>query len=243
VEFYESIAKYYDDIFPAGKAQVSFLAKIARQPPKSILDVACGTGTYSLEMAKLGHFVTAVDLDAKMIELMREKILANHLDERVRPIHGNMLALRQILNSRFDVAFCIGNSLVHLDGQEEISIFFKDIKQLLASNGHFVTQIINYDRVLEKNIKSLPTIEVKDKNLKFHRLYRYDNRINRVFFKTILEVEDNVTENEIPLYPLLSEDMKTLLQNAGFTNIEMFGDFQKTEFHRDSSYALVVTAY
>lgn len=242
MDFYESIAKYYDDIFPAGKAQVRFLNEIAGQPPKSILDVACGTGTYSIEMAQRGHLVTAVDLDAKMIELLRERILSNNLDEKVRPIQGNMLNLKETLDSKYDLAFCIGNSLVHLDGQKEIQGFFTDIKDLLANNGTFAIQIINYDRILEQDIKSLPTIEVREKNLKFHRLYRYDNERNRVLFKTILEVKGQVTENEIPLYPLLSDDMKTLLHNAGFKNIELFGDFQKHEFRRDSSYALVAIA-
>ena len=93
-----------------------------------------------------------------------------------------------------------------------------------------------------KNIKSLPTIEVKDKGLKFHRLYRYDGKINKIFFKTILEVPGNIIENEIPLYPLLSEELEALLKNAGFTNIQMFGDFQKTKFQKDSSYSLVVNA-
>lgn len=240
--FYESIANYYEHIFPAGKAPLNLLTEIAGQPPKTILDIACGTGAYSVELAKRGHLVTAVDLNAKMIELLKEKLVSTGLEGRIKPIVANMLELRNTLPSTFDLAFCIGNSLVHLDGQKEIHKFFTDIKHLLVDNGHLVIQIINYDRVLEKNIKSLPTIEAAEKQLKFHRLYRYDNDKNKVLFKTILEVDGKVTENEIPLYPLLSGDMKNMLRDVGFSNIEMFGDFQKTEFHRDISFALVATA-
>lgn len=239
MEFYESIADYYEDIFPVGKAPLNLLAGIAGQPPKTILDIACGTGAYSIELAKGGHLVTSVDLDVKMIELLKEKLVSTKLGGRINPIVGDMLELGKLLPSQYDLAFCIGNSLVHLDGQEEIYKFFKDAKLLLADNGHLVIQIINYDRILKKNITSLPTIEVTKKQLKFHRLYRYDTEINRVLFKTILEVDGTVTENEISLYPLLSKDMNSMLREVGFTDIKMFGDFQNTEFQEDNSYALV----
>jgi glycine/sarcosine N-methyltransferase len=240
--FYDEIAQYYDLIFPAGKAQVSFLTEIAGRPPKNVLDIACGTGTYAIELAKEGYSVTAVDLDAEMIEVLKKKTLDSNLGTKINPIQGNMLELPQRLNTKYDLAFCIGNSLVHLDGEKEIEEFLSGIKSLLVDRGHLVIQIINYDRILKKNIKSLPTIEVKDKGLKFHRLYRYDTKINKILFKTILEVPGNVIENEIPLYPLLSGDLETLLQNSGFTNIQVFGDFQKSEFQKDSSYSLVVCA-
>ncbi|MGI6553864.1 MAG: class I SAM-dependent methyltransferase [Bacillota bacterium] len=240
--FYDEIAQYYDLVFPAGKAQISFLMETAGRPQKSILDIACGTGAYALELAKAGYFVTAVDLDAEMIDILKKKTLEESLETKINPIQGNMLELPQRLKAKYELAFCIGNSLVHLDGEKEIEEFLSGIKSLLVDSGHLVIQIINYDRVLEKNIKSLPTIEVKDKELKFHRLYRYDAKINKIFFKTILEVPGNVIENEIPLYPLVSDDLETLLQKSGFTDIQVFGDFQKTKFQKDSSYSLVVNA-
>lgn len=239
MEFYESIADYYEDIFPAGEASLNLLAGVAGQPPRTILDIACGTGAYSVALAKRGHLVTAVDLDTKMVELLKEKLVSTKLEGRVHPIVGDMLELGKLFPSKYDLAFCIGNSLVHLDGQEKIYKFFKDVRLLLADNGHLVIQIINYDRILKKNIKSLPTIEVTRKQLKFHRLYHYDNDINRILFKTILEVEGTVLENEIPLYPLLSRDMNNMLHDVGFSDIKMFGDFQNTEFQKDNSYALV----
>lgn len=242
MDFYHQIAKYYDDIFPAGKAQLEFLASIAGRPPKSVLDIACGTGTYSLELARLGYSVTAIDLDANMIDILKKKSGLLDLNKRVEALQGNMLQLPEWLNSSYDMAFCIGNSLVHLDGAQEIEKFFIDIKNLLVERGHFAIQIINYDRVLNGKVTSLPTIENHEQDLKFHRLYRYDKETNRIFFKTILEVKGQVLENEIPLYPLLSEEMDQLLKGAGFKEIQQFGDFQKSRFQKDTSFALVIDA-
>lgn len=238
--FYEDISKYYDYIFPVGENQVKFLAKAAGNPPKEILDVACGTGGYSIELAKQGYRVTAVDLDNKMVEELKAKTLNSELN--INAIQGNMLTISKELDSKYDLAFCIGNSLVHLEGEKEIDTYFKEMRSSLVENGSLVIQIINYDRVLTKDVRSLPTIENEKVGLKFSRLYRYDENLNKIYFKTILHVEDKEIENEIPLYPLLSEDMVRLLKNSGFSKFQLYGDFNGNNFDKDNSYALVVVA-
>lgn len=238
--FYEEISKYYDYIFPVGKEQINFVTKVAGEGPKSVLDIACGTGGYALELAKQGYAVTAVDLDSKMVEELKDKTLKSDLD--IEALQGSMLELSSKISSKYDVAFCIGNSLVHLDGEKEIEKFFREMKGLLKEEGKLIIQIINYDRVLSKNVQFLPTIENKEVGLTFQRLYRYDEILNKVFFKTILEVEGKKIENEIPLYPALSEDLEKLLRKAGFKDVKLYGDFKGNDFEKDNSYALVVVA-
>lgn len=238
--FYEELAGYYDYIFPVGKAQVDFIADAAGKPPKALLDVACGTGGYALEFAKLGYSVTAVDLDAGMIEGLRAKAAAGNIE--VKALEANMLDLDQKLSSKYDLAFCIGNSLVHLNDEKEIERFLEGIKSLLVQDGSLIIQIINYDRVLAKNIQSLPTIENKEMGLEFQRFYRYEKNSHKIYFKTVLEVGGNTMVNEIPLYPITSEEMIRLLGNAGFREIRLFGDFRRAGYDKEGSYSLVLTA-
>jgi glycine/sarcosine N-methyltransferase len=238
--FYEEISKYYDYIFPVGKPQVNFISKFSGKPPKDLLDVACGSGGYSIELAIQGYNVTAIDLDYNMIEGLREKAVNHKLN--IKAFQGNMLELRNKINSRYDLAFCIGNSLVHLEGEAEIEKFFIEMKGILKEDGKLVIQIINYDRVLSQNITSLPTIENQEVGLEFKRIYRYNEKLNKVFFKTILKVDEKEIENEIPLYPLLVEDIVKLLKKAGFNELKLYGDFKESEFNKENSYALVVIA-
>ncbi len=50
----------------------------------SILEVGAGTGRYTLELAKLGYTLTAVDLSAGLIEECRKSIEKEKLDRQVR---------------------------------------------------------------------------------------------------------------------------------------------------------------
>ncbi len=49
-----------------------------------VLEIGCGTGRVSLDLAKEGHLVTALDLDAPLTEALRERARARGLDLAVQ---------------------------------------------------------------------------------------------------------------------------------------------------------------
>ncbi len=240
MNFYQDISHYYDYIFPTGKDQIGFICNTVGSPPKDLLDIACGTGGYSLELSKKGYNVTAADIDAAMIEGLKTKLFNKKY--KINYIQSGMLELKDEIHSTFDLAFCIGNSVVHLSGMDEIQSFFKTVKGLLNNGGSFIIQIINYDRVISKDIKELPVIENAEAGLRFERYYRYQKDLNIVHFKTILSVGDKRMENEIPLFPLLSTDAADMLKSAGFGRVKPYGDFIGNEYDKYGSYMLVLSA-
>jgi glycine/sarcosine N-methyltransferase len=234
-KFYSEIAKYYDYIFPTGKAQLELITSLAGETPKDILDVACGSGGYSMSLRQSGYKVTAIDLDEEMVDSLRSK--NKDIDARVL----NMLDI-EALNKKFDLIFCIGNSLVHLKDNEEIYKFFKACKNSLKPKGQLVLQIVNYDRVLERDVKSLPTIENKEVNLVFERHYEYLKDEHKVDFKTVLKVGEEELENHVLLHPAKSTELQELLLKTGFSSLELYGSFKKEQFNPMESFPLVVVA-
>lgn len=84
------------------------------EPCKQILDIACGTGDFSLEIA--GHSdprttVTGLDLSDRMLEVMRRKVERSGLGERISTESGNAEQMPFPDNSfdRVTVAFGIRN--------------------------------------------------------------------------------------------------------------------------------------
>ena len=233
--FYTEIAKYYDYIFPTGKMQLQLITESAGRRPKDILDVACGSGGYSKSLSDMGYFVTAIDLDEKMVQSLKEK------DDKINARVLNMLNIDE-LNQTFDLIFCIGNSLVHLNSLDEIRVFIQSCKKNLEYNGKLIMQIVNYDRILAKNIKELPTIKNEEKDLTFERYYSYLVEEHRINFKTILTVDGKVLDNDVILFPIKSTELKEILEDVGFTNIEFYGSFKKDKYEPMESFSLVIVS-
>ncbi|MBS4534166.1 class I SAM-dependent methyltransferase [Clostridium sp. D2Q-14] len=234
-KFYKEISKYYDYIFPVKDVKFNLIKEVSGDYPKDILDVACGSGGYSKKLRDEGYNITAIDLDENMINKLKEK--DSEIDAQVL----NMLEIEK-LNKKFDTIFCIGNSLVHLNNDEEIGEFLKSCNNSLKTEGRMLIQIVNYDRVLAKNIKYLPTIKNKEVNLVFERYYDYLKDKHKIDFSTILKVEDRKFENNVYLHPIKSKGMRSLIEKAGFSSIKFYGNFDKGEYEPMKSFPLVIVA-
>ncbi len=240
MEFYKQISKYYDYIFPTGEDQVKFLKEVAGDPPKSLLDIACGTGGYSLELAAQGYNVTAVDQDAGMLEQLGGKM--DRTGGSLNFLQADMVKVDEKLSTKYNMAFCIGNSLVHLKDLQQIKEFLANVKKALENDGSLVLQIINFDRILLREIKSLPTVENKNAGLTFERNYDYNKQDNRIAFKTRLTVEGKSLDNEVTLYPLRQDELTEAVSEAGFKKQKLFADFNGNEFDKYNSFMLVLWA-
>ena len=75
---------------------------------RTFLDVGCGNGLYSLELARRGASkVVGIDIADVMIELCKRSSAAENLDERCTFIQTDLLAYDGS-DSKFDVSFGIG---------------------------------------------------------------------------------------------------------------------------------------
>lgn len=238
MKFYKELSKVYDYIFPKDDTTAKFLFKNLKGNSK-VLDLACGTGTYSIALAQKGHRVEGIDLDEEMITLARGKggLFADFTV-------GDMTKIKEIYEGkRYDFVYCIGNSIVHLKNKERIGALIKDIYDMLIDEGALVIQIINFDRVIKNNIKSLPTIERNEKGLRFVRNYNYREEEGKVEFNTELLISKNSkvesAQNSVDLIALRMEELKAMFEKAGFRDLQIFGDFTEEEFSEES-YALVI---
>jgi SAM-dependent methyltransferase len=234
MSFYEEISDYYDLVFPFSKAQVDFVKNCIEEPyrTKKVLDVGCGTGDLAIALSHIGFNAIGIDYDAKMLRKAGEKmnkgntVIFNRLD--MREIEGYFAA------AIFDAVLCFGNTLVHLTGLSEIESFCKQTKTVLRDKGRFLLQILNYDHILDHNIRSLPLIE--NNFIVFERYYKYDDINNLIEFRTVLTVKESkrIIENTILLYPLRKKELDTALKKAGFTDISYYGDFDNGKLNEDS---------
>lgn len=231
MKFYEMLVKYYDDIFPMNDETYSFIRQDLIEGDK-VLDVACGTGTYTLPLQKEGILAFGVDLEESMIEVAEEKAKKEGI--RSDFVVASMLNLDLVSDGDLRRIFIIGNSLVHLKSLDEIRTFLMLCYELLMSGGDLIVQIINYDKILDNDIKSLPTIEVPEKGVTFSRNYFYDLTSHSIEFASKLTVNGEVQESSVYLFPLRKDELIEELKNAGFKDIETFKNFKGEPYEKEA---------
>jgi 2-polyprenyl-3-methyl-5-hydroxy-6-metoxy-1,4-benzoquinol methylase len=98
-----------------------------------ILDLMCGFGRHSLEFARAGMTVTAVDNLAPYIDQLCEKAASERLP--VNAVQQSVLDFKS--DEKFDLAICMGNSLNFFNAADTTSIL-KNTGEQLNPGGHLV---------------------------------------------------------------------------------------------------------
>lgn len=223
-------SRYYDDIFPLNQDTVDFL--LAHFEKGKTLDLGSATGEYSLALSRKGYETLGIDIDPEMVRIALEK--TKRLSLLGRFLEGNCLDVVYV--NQFKNVFCIGNTLVHLKNKEEITTSLKHVYESLLEGGHLVISIINYDRILDQEIKGLPTI--KNDTVTFER--KYVLKEDFVSFDTVLTVGDEVEESSTPLFPIRSKELVKICSSLGFQEIVSYGNMLKEPFNQDQSFHLVL---
>lgn len=99
-----------------------------------LLDVACGTGSLSLELAKRGFDVTGVDISREMLSKAQNKMYES--GESVLFLCQDMRKLD--LYGTVDCAVCTLDSLNHLTSREDLLQAFKSVSMFLNDGGIFI---------------------------------------------------------------------------------------------------------
>ena len=102
--------------------------------PRTILDLACGEGTFAVLMAQKGFQVTGVDASPQMLRFAREK--AKKAGVKVQFIEQDMRSLS--LKKRFDLVTCWYDSLNYLLEYDDLVKTFANVAQVLKPKGLFI---------------------------------------------------------------------------------------------------------
>ena len=134
---YSKMAYYYDEIYANivdYEKQTRFLEKIIRKHmgkrPRTVLDIACGTGNYTFVFAKHGYKATGVDVSEEMLRVARTKA-----GERDNPRFYKMDMRRMRLDQRFDVATVLFGGFGYLEQEKDVGLFLASVSKHLSRRG------------------------------------------------------------------------------------------------------------
>lgn len=210
------------------------LKVFAENKVKKIVDVGCGTGDHVIALARRGFDVVGMDRSSEMIKEAnkRKTVLSQEMQQRGRFFSGEAKLVLEKLETTFDVALFMGNTISH--NPHVMEDLIKDVAEHVSSNGLITLQVTNFEKVLkiQKRLLSLSFAKLKDgieKEYAFLEFYDLPDNKKKTILKTfaILRSEGRgwkwVGVRNSQLAYSNKDYIKKILAKNGFSKISFYG--------------------
>ena len=228
----------YDLTMPANPLADTFYIEEARRHGGAVLDLACGSGRYTVPLARSGLEVVGGDLSLSMLERARTKATAGSVG--IDFIEMDMREF-DLPGRQFGLVIIAANSLLHLHHPRDIRRCFAAIARHLVSGGALAFDVfVPSVRILarEPNHRHLVGRFMHDElgKLMLEETTDYDaaSQVNRAtwFWSTLTRSDFFV----IPLHlrQLFPQELPLLVEMGGFRLLARYGDFDRRAFGAQS---------
>jgi 2-polyprenyl-3-methyl-5-hydroxy-6-metoxy-1,4-benzoquinol methylase len=124
--------------------QVDFLEQsLGLNKGDAVLDVGCGLGLHSLELARRGYLVVGLDLSLPMITRAAEDAQQEGL--RINFMHADVREIA--FSSMFDAVICVGTTFGFFDDDTNRDVLMR-LSQALKPGGRLLLDVVNRDYVI-----------------------------------------------------------------------------------------------
>ena len=189
--------------------------------PRTVADLACGTGSATRILAQRGYRVTAVDLSEDMLTEAMDKCA--DLPNLPTFVHQNLAELR--LPRAVDMAVCFLDSLDYILDPADCERAIQRTYRALNPGGIFI-----FDVNTPEKLRAMDGQVFLDEDDDVYCVWRgeFDDDTNICSYGMDLFQRDGEVWHrsfeEHREYAYSIEQLKTYLKNAGFTNIRVWAD-------------------
>lgn len=241
MDIYENFAFDYDEFGPIeeylGDEKTFLDTLFSRHGVKTVLDCACGTGQHLYMMAQSGYEVCGSDYSESMLQVAGSNLAQRGMD--IPLCQCDFRHLEQKFDSTFDAIVCLTTSLPHLHLDEDLLLALRSMKNRLNKGGLLIlTQGTTHHTL------TLPSVEVVSNREDFSRVFfkEHDAYFQTIHVLDLYHSEQRLEQNQyyIVYRILLDDGYRTLLSQAGFRKINIYGDYQLATYNKSSSRLIVV---
>ena len=215
---YKEFASLYDNLSEEKnyKDEVSFCRAYFTKPPKTILDVGCGTGSHLNEFSKMyGVSSVGVDPCEEMISLARKKGIPNCT------LHTGKVY--DIAEDNFDLAVSFFNVINHIEDYGTLKKTFSSIYSKLTDNAYFLFDCWNGAAFFMDPPQVKTTVTP-------HGTYRYEPTVDYLNSNIMMDVSLNDEVGKVITSKLSHTlwtpfSLKSLLLDVGFQSVDIYKHF------------------
>lgn len=216
MSYFNSIAPKYDavrgrEILPSVLRSVSSAAR----PGETVVDVATGTGLFSIPLSQKGYRVLGIDANAQMLSEAKNK--TGELKTSFRAVQA---VAEQLPLKTDSVRVILSTNAIH---HFKIRQHLKEVQRVLMPGGRYII----FTRFAEQNARSIWGQLFPDFAEKENRLFSAEDfhGLDREFAKLALEEVEELTF----VKPFFKEQ---LVQTAKQRKYSTFAMYSETEFRR-----------
>lgn len=195
-------------------------------PGKTVLDLACGTGSLTYELARRGYEMIGVDLSPEMLSQAMEKNMGGDI---IPPMFLCQSMDKLDLYGTIDACVCCLDSVNYVTDKRKLQKAFERVHLFLMPGGLFIFDV----NTVEK-LAALDGQVFLDETEDTYCVWRAEfNKRSRIcsYFMDIFRLDEGSGQwergeelHEERAYPV--EELKQYLREAGFRDIKVYGELK-----------------
>jgi SAM-dependent methyltransferase len=242
-----SDAQRYDLVmgeFASGD-QLNFYRRQVSHYGEPVLELASGSGRFTIPLAREGVNITGMDISEDMLDLAKSKASKERIN--IRFLQGDMRSFD--LGEKFKFIFVPAQSLSHLHRREEVEDCLSCIRQHLADEGRLLIELFNssVSMLAREPGRRYPVGQYNDPNggsqVSVNEEVSYDSasQLNHIqwFFRNEGSTDDEVMLS-LGMRQFFPQEMDALLWYNGFLIEHKYGNYNEDEFSRDAWKQLII---
>jgi SAM-dependent methyltransferase len=198
-----------------------------------ILDLCCGFGRISAELARMGYAVTGVDITESYLKTAREEAAYENLDIEYIKADAREFTRPDF----FDAVVNLYISFGYFSDQKDDLLLLRNAYQSLKKGGCLIIE------TLGKEIAVRDFVEAElFERAGFTVLTEYEALDSWTFLKNrwILLKDGERLEKTFIQRLYSASELRTILMEAGFDKVEIYGDWDETPYDRKAAKLIAV---
>ena len=200
----------------------------------SVLDAGCGLGRISVELAASNLQVTGVDIIQSELDAAAESAAAEGVELEL--INADLRTFSSI--KKYDCAINLFTSFGYCDSEEEDLIILKNICKSLKDGGTFILECVSRETAIMYFTKGE---EFDRAGMKVTTKFTVEGAWEGLISEWNLEPPDGKKVHHVFTQRLYSAaDLRDKMKAIGFSQVEVYGDFDFSPFNQNARTMIIV---
>jgi SAM-dependent methyltransferase len=231
----------YPYMFPverlaAAPEQIAQILALTGVRSGHVLDLCCGPGRHSIEFARQGFFVTAVDRTSYLLDRARA-----HAAAEAPSIEFVRADMREFLRSAtFDLAVNLFTSFGYFEDPDDELRVLRNVRQSLRPGGIFVMELLGKE-YLAAHWVNARCLDFADGTVLVQRA-RVAHEWTRVFCDWTVIKDGRALTHHFDHTIYSGRELKDLLLRSGFSQVRLYGDLRGSPYGVDAQRLIAVAS-